>query len=431
MFANGWVRERFYIFLLLILVLLLGVLTQHFLWAALLCLLGYCIWQWYQLYLLHSWLKEQSSVRHAPHLYGVLGDVVGSILKSMKNHKRSRRQLQRLLRLFDSSAQNAPDATLVLGVNKEIVWLNKAAQQEFVLRKKKDLGVRISHVFRNEAFEKFIERAELGSHITLESPRQQGRYLDLRISPYPDGGLLLSARDITGLVMADKTRRDFVSNASHELKTPLTVMMGYLEILESEQGVDPELLPIIHSAAVQAARMHSLVDDLLCLSRLEAEGSKHRQKVQIASLVRGILEELTGLEDYQKRQIVCNLDEKISLKAAPKDLLSAFSNLIINALIHTPENTRIEIACYKHQGEVIFSVRDYGYGIEPEHLPRITERFYRAQEGRARSDSVAATGRGTGLGLAIVKHVLQSHHGRLEVSSNLGEGAEFKCIFPH
>lgn len=408
---------------------LLGAVTSHWAVSIAVCLSIYFVWHVVRLKALDSWFKKGARPKHAPILVGAYGDVLAHVLKIKKRNNHRRRTMQQMIRLFDTSAQNAPDATLVVNANKEIVWMNKAARRELGFKKKRDIGVRIHSVWRDPDFAKFVEKAKLGSSDTFESPTQEGMYYDVRISPYFDDGLMLTARDVTKMVLADKTRRDFVSNASHELKTPLTVMMGYLEMLESDRGVDDSLKPIIHSASVQATRMHGLLNDLLSLSRIESSGVDTRDEVMVASMIRGIVDDAKLLPEFDHK-IVLDLKDDLIIQGAHQDLLSAFSNLVYNAVLHTEPQTQITLSWKKENGLPTFSVKDEGRGISEEHIDRLTERFYRVDEGRERSDALAHRGRGTGLGLAIVKHVVQCHGGQLEIYSGLGEGAEFKCLFP-
>lgn len=429
MLHKGWIYEKSLLLVAVVVGILCGWMTGYWALSIVVCLSAYLLWHVIRLRDLDDWFKKGARLKHTPTLMGAHGDVLSHVLKIKKRHNQSRRKMQRMIRLFDTSAQNAPDATLVINSNKEIIWMNKAARRELGFKKKRDIGVRIHSVWRNPGFATFVEAAKLGSSNTFESPTQEGRYYDVRISPYFDDGLMLTARDVTRMVLADKMRRDFVSNASHELKTPLTVMMGYLEMLESDDGVDDELKPIIRSASMQATRMHSLLNDLLSLSRIESSNADTTETIMVGAMVRGIVDDAKLLPEFD-HQIKVDVKDDLVMKGAYQDILSAFSNLVYNAVLHTPQGTKINISWKKEDGTPVFSVKDQGHGISEEHLERLTERFYRVEEGRERSQSVANRGRGTGLGLAIVKHVVQCHGGQLKINSQVGDGAEFKCLFP-
>lgn len=429
MLNRGWIYERTLLIVSVLIAIALGWVTGLWALSLVACLVVYLLWHIVRLRGLEEWFRKGARLKQVPTLMGAYGDILAHVIKIKKRHNNRRRSMQRMIRLFDTSAQNAPDATLVVNANKEIIWMNKSARRELGFKKKRDIGVRVHSVWRDPDFSQFVEKAELGSSGTFESPVQEGRFYDVRISPYFDKGLMLTARDVTQMVLADQTRRDFVSNASHELKTPLTVMMGYLEMLESDQGVDDDLKPIIHSASVQATRMHSLLNDLLSLSRIESSGGGATEPVMVASMIQDIVNDAKLLPEFD-HAIELDVKHNLVIKGVYQDLLSAFSNLIYNAVLHTPKGTRVTVSWKKENGSFVFSVKDEGRGISEEHLSRLTERFYRVEEGRERSESLAGRGWGTGLGLAIVKHVVQCHGGQLEISSILGEGTEFKCLFP-
>lgn len=428
MLNRGWIYERTLLIVSAVIGIVLGWVTGHWALSLAICLAVYLAWHMVRLRDLDKWFKRGARPKHAPMLMGAHGDILAHVVKIKKRHNSRRRTMQRMIRLFDTSAQNAPDPTLVVNANKEIIWMNKAARRELGFKKKRDIGVRVHSVWRAPEFSKFVEKAKLGSSDTFESPTQEGYFYDVRISPYFDDGLMLTARDVTQMVLADRTRRDFVSNASHELKTPLTVMMGYLEMLESDRGVDDGLKPLIQSASMQATRMHGLLNDLLSLSRIESSGVDTTETVMVPSMIQGIVDDAKLLPEFD-HNIELDIKKDLVIKGGYQDLLSAFSNLVYNAILHTPKTTKITISWQKEDDRPVFSVKDEGKGISEEHLDRITERFYRVEEGRERSDALADRGRGTGLGLAIVKHVIQCHGGQLEISSTLGEGSEFKCLF--
>lgn len=429
MLNRGWIYERTLLIISVLIAIALGWVTGLWALSLVACLMVYLLWHIVRLRDLEKWFRKGARLKQVPTLMGAYGDILAHVIKMKKRHNNRRRSMQRMIRLFDTSAQNAPDATLVVNANKEIIWMNKSARRELGFKKKRDIGVRVHSVWRDPSFSRFVERAELGASGTFESPTQEGRFYDVRISPYFDEGLMLTARDVTQMILADQTRRDFVSNASHELKTPLTVMMGYLEMLESDRGVDDDLKPIIHSASMQAARMHNLLNDLLSLSRIESSGGGATETVMVASMIQDIVNDAKLLPEFD-HAIELDVKDNLVIKGTYQDLLSAFSNLIYNAVLHTPKGTKVTVSWKKENGNFVFSVKDEGGGISEEHLDRLTERFYRVEEGRERSDALADRGRGTGLGLAIVKHVVQCHGGQLEISSALGEGTEFKCLFP-
>jgi two-component system phosphate regulon sensor histidine kinase PhoR len=244
--------------------------------------------------------------------------------------------------------------------------------------------------------------------------------LHLRLIPYSDDLWLLVARDVTKLMRLEHVRRDFVANVSHELRTPLTVIHGYLEMLEPAEH--PELGPLLGEMRRQSQRMTQLLEDLLTLSRLEAQDRLDEEPVAMAPMLATLRREAEALS--QGRHAVTVEDAaRVDLLGSTRELHSAFSNLVSNAVRYTPAGGSIDIAFRIDAGEPVLSVRDSGYGIPAAHLPRLTERFYRVSTSRSRESG------GTGLGLAIVKHVLNLHQGRLSIESRVGEGSTFACRF--
>jgi two-component system phosphate regulon sensor histidine kinase PhoR len=249
--------------------------------------------------------------------------------------------------------------------------------------------------------------------------------LSVQLVPYGDSEKLLLSRDITHWERMETTRRDFVANVSHELRTPLTVLGGFLETLSDMQKPDPDMLRrSLQLMGEQATRMQRLVEDLLTLSKLEsAQNPLNEEFVDVPELVRSLFSDAQALSGGRHR-FRLRADDSEGVRGNAEELRSALSNLISNAVRYTPEGGEIEVSWSKREGEPVFTVRDTGIGIEPHHVPRLTERFYCVDRSRSRS-----TG-GTGLGLAIVKHVLSRHQAHLEIESEPGRGSTFSAIFP-
>lgn len=225
----------------------------------------------------------------------------------------------------------------------------------------------------------------------------------------------------------ERVRSDFIANVSHELRTPLTVIHGYLEALLKENSYDTRALKKIFSQMYQhSIRMETIIDDLLLLSRLENDEQKDniKHEVNVAKMLELLHADAQVISSNKNQHIQLNIDRKVFLEGSEEELKSLFSNLITNAIKYTPNKGAIEIEWYAEQGKSIFKVIDNGIGIAKEHIPRITERFYRVDKGRSRESG------GTGLGLAIAKHVLAHHHGNLLIESELGKGSVFTCVFP-
>jgi two-component system phosphate regulon sensor histidine kinase PhoR len=259
----------------------------------------------------------------------------------------------------------------------------------------------------------------------MESPLQPQNVLELQLVPLPRGQKMLLARDISELARVEAMRRDFVANVSHELRTPITVIVGFLEAFDEMESPDPaEFRKHIPLMREQTDRIRRLVDDLLTLARLETEPENKEEPVDLAALTHRLADEARTMSQG-KHDIQLEIETPSRLLCNPQELYSALANLVSNAVRYTPGGGRITLRWHLGpRGSGLFSVTDTGEGIEAQHIPRLTERFYRVDRGRSR-----ATG-GTGLGLAIVKHILQRHQARLRVESTVGKGSTFTAAFP-
>ena len=434
MFANGWASEKWRIAVLLVLATVVGFLSDQWALSFLAFVAFYAAWHLMQLRKVEHWLSIKGTESSAPIAFGLWNELINHIFRLHKRHDRIRQRQNDLIQRFQETAAATPDATIILGPYGEIRWSNAAAERYMGIRNPGDIGVRLANLIRTPKFARFIDANEPEKSINISSPVDEQIHLNVRVVPYRDGERLITARDISDLIRADEMRRDFVSNASHELKTPLTVMMGYLELLESDPGITEDIKPIVKSASEQTIRMRSLVDDLLTLSRLDSNDSPAREPVMVAAMLESIVEDALQLSQQidadSLHRIELSADSSLVINGSYQELISAFSNLVFNAVLHTPSGTPIKIFWEKEQDKAVFRVRDAGPGIPPQHLNRLTERFYRVQAGRERSNQSALRGRGTGLGLAITKHIVHSHNGTLDIQSEVNVGSEFSCLFP-
>ena len=319
-----------------------------------------------------------------------------------------------------------PDGSLVLDGEFRIMWFNIAAEQMLRLSTNRDLGQPVANLVRSPRLAEYLAKGQFEDPIVLRSPIDEARSLSVRLIPYGSNQYLALFRDVTRMQRLQAMRRDFVANASHELRSPLTVLAGYLEGLVEDSGLAQEWREPVSEMQRQCRRMSTLVNDLLELSRLETEEQDpaRTEEVDVARLVQRIVHEAELQDGEEHRFSLLDL-ATVRLIGVEHELHSAFGNLVINAMRYTGRGGKIDVAWrQKEDGCVVFEVSDDGIGIEARHLPFITQRFYRVESARSRSRD------GTGLGLAIVKHVLQRHGGRLEVSSVLGKGSTFRCIFP-
>lgn len=352
---------------------------------------------------------------------GLWAEMEGLLNRRQRESRHRKRLLLDMVRAYRRAFAALPDATVILDRELRIEWFNEAATRLLGLRHPKDRGAVFTHLLRSPRIVDWLaERRTDEPLLDVPAPTDPGVRLSLRLIPYADDGWLLVARDITKLMHLEQVRRDFVANVSHELRTPLTVIHGYLDLLEPED--DPQMAPMIEEMRKQSQRMARIVEDLLTLSRLEAQERPAEEDVAMAPMLATLRREAEAISQGRHRVSVedsagCDLFGSI------KDLHSAFSNLVANAVRHTPAGGEVRIRLHPHGDGVALVVEDTGQGIPAQHLPRITERFYRVSASRSRDSG------GTGLGLSIVKHVLNLHQARLEIESEVGKGSTFRCVF--
>ncbi|MGH8192779.1 MAG: phosphate regulon sensor histidine kinase PhoR [Woeseiaceae bacterium] len=424
---RAWSRELFRFGVLLAGALIVGALLDLTAFVLLLALIAYLGWQSYWLYRMHRWLVHERR-EPPPEASGLWGEIFHLLYQRHRRYQKRKQRIARLLRAFGDSTAAMPDGTVVLNPQWQILWFNEAATRLLGLTRHQDAGQHITNLVRNPAFTRYLAAEEFREAIEIASPQESGRRVSLRIVPYGDGERLLLARDITRLHRLEQMRREFVANASHELRSPLTVIAGYLDALSETLGDDERLRrdweKPLREMRHQAARMSATITDLLELSRLEtAPDTEHNEEIHVKGMLTRIRDEALALGEGP-RAVTLDFQTDAHLFGVEHEIHSAFSNLVFNAMRYTPESGSVVLRWYLRGDELCLSVIDTGIGIPKEHIPRITERFYRVDPSRVRT-----TG-GTGLGLAIVKHVLQRHGARLEIKSEPGVGSEFSCVFP-
>ncbi len=363
-----------------------------------------------------------------PEPSGIWGDVFYRLIDNQRRTRRKRKRLTALLAEFRSSTEALPDGAVVLSERAEIMWFNRSAQSLLGLRSPQDIGLRIVNLIRYPEFADYVAENTFDGEVEAPSPLTRDRTLSLQIIPYGNNQRLLIVRDVSEIKRLETARRDFVSNASHELRTPLTVLRGYLDMLEPEaQGRNPlaEWRAPLMEMKNQTVRMESLVNDMLKLARLEAgaHGQGLQDLLDVPMLLRRVLDEARALSQ-NSHTFEARIQPDLCLIGGETEVLSIFSNLVFNAVRYTPPGGVIRVLWEKDGDQALFSVADTGIGIAAKDLPRLTERFYRADVGRSRASG------GTGLGLSIVKHALESHQAALHIDSELGVGSTFSCHFP-
>jgi two-component system phosphate regulon sensor histidine kinase PhoR len=374
---------------------------------------------------LMRWLKSPS-LESLPNASGVWEDAFAELYQELRRYNRSKTQLITALDRLQQAAGALPDGLVVLNGADQIEWCNSKAEQQLGLSLVKDEGHPIAFLIRQSEFASYLEDFNCSQPIRLRASRTPDISLELQLVPFGEYQKLLLCRDITHLEKIETMRRDFIADVSHELKTPLTVILGFLETLKDIEGAVPEgLTHYFDLMETQAGRMRTLVEDLLTLSQLESSSKlAQEQEIEMGGVLKSLLSEAQGLSAGKHRIALGEVEAGLNLYGSAEELRSAFSNLVSNAIRYTPEQGEIWMHWQLKGEEATFCVQDSGLGIEPQHISRLTERFYRVDRSRSRD-----TG-GTGLGLSIVKHILTRHHASLVIQSKLGVGSSFSAVFP-
>ena len=384
----------------------------------------YLVGHLYWLHKLQTWLKTPHP-EQTPNGAGVWEGIFSALFQQQRQNIQSEADLVSALEGFKQATNALPDGIVVLNRRNEIEWCNPPAETQLGLNLSKDINQAIHNFVRYGEFINYLQDAYYGEPIQLKSIRNPDMTLQIQLIPFGSEQKLLLSRDITAQEKTDTMRRDFIANVSHELRTPLTVVGGFLETISDTKGMVAESAKTYFDMMIdQTSRMRRIIEDLLTLSRIESSTDAPEDTViNMTLLLNMIQNDANGLSNA-KHRIHLNADSNLNITGSQEELLSAFSNLVSNAIRYTPEGGDIHIDWGLQHNEAIFSVRDTGIGIAQHHIDRLTERFYRVDRGRSRD-----TG-GTGLGLAIVKHILNRHNAKLEISSELGIGSTFSIIFP-
>ena len=382
-----------------------------------------------------TWLRQGGALDAGMTAKGVWGDVVERMRRLLRTKEQLIQASQARLHDFLAALQASPNGVVLLDAQAQIEWFNQTAAAHFGLETQRDLQQHFGNLVRDPAFAAYLASRDYGREV-----RMPGRMatalrpinLSVQLHPYGEGRLLLLSRDVTLLEQAEAMRRDFVANVSHEIRTPLTVLSGFVETLQTLPLTPQEHDRYLAMMSVQAQRMQTLVSDLLMLSRLEGSPPPGLTEwIAVPAVMSQLQQDALALSAtfsggaHPAHVLTFEGSDAIALAGITSEILSATSNLVSNAIRYTPVNGSIRVrAGVLPDGGLEFSVTDSGPGIAPEHIPRLTERFYRVDRSRSRD-----TG-GTGLGLAIVKHVAQRHGGQLRIHSVPGQGATFTLSFP-
>jgi two-component system phosphate regulon sensor histidine kinase PhoR len=378
----------------------------------------------WQLHRLDAWARDAGDT-DVPEGRGVFAAPFAAIYRHMRVRNAYERELRHVVDRFRQAASAMPDGIVVLDAAHRIDWANARALTQFELDLAKDRGQPIGNLVRQPEFRRYLEVGDYGVPVVVESDREPGRTLALQLVPFAGDRKLLIARDITELEAVARMRRDFIASVSHELKTPLTVINGFIETLQDIDVDERQRRRFLSLMQEQASSMQRLVADLLTLSALESDRSPpHQERFAIAPLLDALTADAKALSKGA-HAISLDVAEGATVIGSRDEIASAFGNLVSNAVRYTPEAGTLTLAWRVDvDGSGVFSVADTGIGIAAEHVPRLTERFYRVDRSRSR-----ATG-GTGLGLAIVKHVLLRHQAELAIASERGRGSTFSVRVP-
>jgi len=386
-------------------------------------LLAVMAYRAFQLFKMGMWLQD-ARLETIPEADGIWGDVFSQLYKMVKKHNQTKHDLAEELQHIEQATSALPEGVAILNDDNRIEWCNPLAQQHFDLDAKRDIMQDISYLVRQPEFIKYIRQFNPVEPLVMRPARHEEMILSIKLIPYGENKRLLISQDITQLERIEGMRRDFVANVSHELRTPLTVVNGFVENLQDMEDLNQESARrALQLMAEQTRRMDDLVADLLTLSRLENQNSQaNEEPIDMSVLLNEVYQDGMLLSE-ERHTIKLEITNKSNLVGSHDELRSALSNLLSNAIRYTPEGGSVLLRWFERGGQPVFAVQDSGIGIAAQHLPRLTERFYRIDRSRSRE-----TG-GTGLGLAIVKHIALRHHAKLEVMSEEGRGSTFSLVF--
>ncbi len=423
MFTSGVKRELTWIISILWIFLFLGWLIEDYVFLLVLYIAIYIARQLWSMQRFESWMDTKSNLTHPP-TSGFWSELTYLVSKKQRALEKHADLNLYKSEQFKSASMLIPEAIVSMNKYNEIEWFNDAFKTILQVRRA-DVGSKIESIIHHPEFIKYLRTNKHDDDgIIISDLNGSGLTYEIQIILYFEDHKLLILKNITELYQLAQIRRDFIANASHELRTPLTVLRGYLELMsDHKDDLKQWMLPIEHMET-QSQRMQSIIEDLLTLSTLEADSiTADKEQVNVPQILEQLQADSAQL-GTDKHQFFFEVDESLTLNGFPEAIKSALTNLVSNAVRYSPDGGDIYVRWFKQNDTAIFEVEDNGLGIATEHIPRLTERFYRVDKDRSR-----VTG-GTGLGLAIVKHVLERHYGQLEIESVLGKGSQFRCIFP-
>lgn len=421
-----WITERLTWLVALFGAICITVLTRDWMLSALLALVGYIGWLYYRLIRLEQWLSRGTKASEVFDDNGFLGIIVRHLYRQKKHNNERKRRTKDILGRLNRNIAALPDATVLLNQYREIEWCNEPAQYLLGIHGRNDLGRRITNLIRHPEFLSYLDDPEARQHIEVRASDDSRVTIQIRVVRFGDDQTLLIARNISDQALLQEGLKNFVANASHELKSPLTVISGHLEMLEDEKKITVSGQKSLEIAQRQTNKMKDLVEDLLLLSQVESYHlqTDEGERIDCHALTSNIIAALDiGLN---QGRIEYTADEKFWLLGVKAEVEGICINLIENALKYSLEKTSVPVSwSLNRQGELLFSVSDFGNGISPNDLPHITERYYRGSFSVDESST-----EGSGLGLSIVKQAANKHGAKLIVTSELEQGSRFTISFP-
>ena len=419
-----WTSEAWAIGATIIITLFFGVLTGYWSGSLMVALLGYIGWIYYRLLKLESWLAQGAKLSQVYDDHGFIGHIIRHIYRQKKLSSQRKKRTKEILGRLNRNISALPDATVLLNKYHEIEWCNEPAHYLLSIHRRNDIGQRITNLIRQPEFLEYLEDPDERQYLEIESPDDSSVTLQLKLVRFGNNQSLLTARNVSDQKQLREGLKNFVANASHELKSPLTVISGHLELLEGEPNLSADALESLQTASRQTIRMHELIEDLLLLSQVESYHLQPNEgeRLQISELSQDVVSALdTG--DNKGRVSVTAPD--ICLLGVKSEIEGICTNLIENALKYTGTDKPVSVAWTENSfGEVILEVSDQGPGISEQDLVHITERYFRGSHTSA--DQI----HGTGLGLSIVEQAAQKHGAVLNIDSRMGEGSRFSVVFP-
>ena len=425
---QNWQNEIKRLLVILLAVGVVGGLLGQLAPTLLLALAIYCAHNLFQLRRMYQWLAQDPSSNKSapPESIGLWGDIFDGIYRLQKQERKASAYLESIINKAQESSAALEMAVIVIDKQNNLDWWNRASEGMLGLKYPQDRNLAVTNLIRNPRFAEYFSTENYDDPLKINAPGDNSKVLEFQIALFGEHERLMIVRDVTQFHRLESMRKDFVGNVSHELGTPITVIKGYLEaIMDNIDSLDERWRKPIRQMHQQSNRMESIVRDLLLLSSLETRTlSKQQDKIALAALLAEVKNDTQSIFDARSHEFIIDCSDEIVLRGARSELYSAISNLAVNAAKYTPENGVVVIKTHQSDDTINIEVIDNGIGIEAEHIPRLTERFYRVDSSRS-----SETG-GTGLGLAIVKHILARHDGELKITSEVGQGSTFSCKLP-